>query len=66
MADSPMAEKCIRQLPPIRVGDTLERRLMQLAALDERSLSEYIRLVLQKHVFGHAATVPADDHESQP
>ena len=59
-----MTEKCTRQLPPIRVGETLERRLMQLASLDERALSEYIRLVLQKHVWGHAATVPADDDES--
>ena len=58
-----MTEKCTRQLPPIRVGETLERRLMQLASLDERALSEYIRLVLQKHVWGHAATVPADDDE---
>lgn len=39
-----MAEKCIRQLPPVRVSETLERALMRLAAADDRSLSEYIRL----------------------
>ena len=50
-------EKCIRQLPPIRVGETLEKRLMQLAAKDDRALSEYVRLVLMKHVYGHATSV---------
>lgn len=56
-----MVEKCTRNLPPIRVGETLERRLMQLASLDERALSEYIRLVLMKHVFGHSVIVPDDE-----
>ena len=56
-----MAEKCIRQLPTIRISDTLETALMRLAARDERSLSEYIRLSLERHAFGHAASVLRDD-----
>lgn len=56
-----MAEKCIRQLPAIRVSDTLERALMRLAAHDDRTLSEYVRLVLMRHALGHAATLPHDD-----
>jgi hypothetical protein len=61
MSDDPMAEKCIRNLPPVRVSETLERTLMRLAALDDRSLSEYIRLVLMRHALGHAAMLPADE-----
>lgn len=60
-----MAEKCIRQLPPVRVSETLERALMRLAAADDRSLSEYIRIVLTRHVMGHVATLPHDDEAHQ-
>lgn len=52
-------EKCIRQLPPLRVSESLETALMRLAAGQERSLSEYIKLVLSHHVFGHGATMDA-------
>lgn len=52
-------EKCIRQLPPLRVSEPLETALMRLAAGQERSLSEYIKLVLSHHVFGHAPTIDA-------
>jgi hypothetical protein len=54
-------EKCIRQLPTIRISDTLETVLMRLAARDDRKLSEYVRLVLERHAFGHALSVPSDD-----
>lgn len=57
-----MAEKCTRQLPPIRVVESLEVVLMRLAAANERSLSDYIKLVLSHHAFGHAHTVgPSDE-----
>ena len=57
-----MAEKCTRQLPPVRVTESLELVLMRLAAANERSLSEYIKLALSHHAFGHAHTVgPSDD-----
>jgi len=56
-------EKCTRQLPPIRVTETLETALMRLAAQNERSLSEYIRLELFHHVFGHAPSLDLH-HES--
>lgn len=60
-----MAEKCIRQLPPVRVSETLERALMRLAAADDRSLSEYVRLVLHQHAWGHASSLPADSGDGQ-
>jgi hypothetical protein len=50
-------EKCIRQLPPLRISETLETALMRLAAGQERTLSEYIKLVLVHHVFGHAISM---------
>lgn len=59
-----MAEKCIRQLPTIRIGDTLEMVLMRMAARDDRTLSEYVRLVLERHAFGHAASVLREDAAS--
>ena len=57
-----MAEKCTRQLPPVRVPESLEVVLMRLASTQERSLSEYIKLALSHHAFGHACTVgPSDE-----
>ena len=61
-------EKCIRQLPPLRVTEPLETALMRLAASQERTLSDYIKLVLSHHVFGHASSVdarPADNNTDQ-
>ena len=56
-------EKCIRQLPTIRISETLETTLMRMSARDDRSLSEYIRLVLERHAFGHAFSLKRDDGE---
>ena len=61
-----MAEKCIRQLPPVRVPESLEHALMRLAAYEDRPLSEYVRGVLMKHVFGHAPMVELDDDGDKP
>lgn len=55
-----MAEKCISQLPPVRVPESLYFALMHLAAHEDRPLSEYVRTVLMRHVFGHA---PSLDHD---
>lgn len=60
-----MNEKRIRQLPPVRISESLESSLMRLAAADERSLSEYIRLVLTRHVMGHGATLPHDEEHAK-
>lgn len=57
-------EKCIRHLPQIRVPESLETALMRLAAGQERTLSEYVKLVLAHHVFGHAVTIDAHTSES--
>lgn len=52
-----MAEKRTRQLPNIRVSESLEMALMRLASRDERSLSDYVWRVLEKHCFGHGASL---------
>jgi hypothetical protein len=58
-------EKCTRQLPPIRVPESLELALMRLASVNERSLSEYIKLALSHHAFGHASTVAGSEEEGK-
>ncbi len=50
-------DKCTATLPPMRVGEPLEQALMRLAARDDRALSDYVRLVLERHCFGHAQSV---------
>ena len=60
-----MAEKCTRQLPPVRVPESLEVVLMRLASTQERSLSEYIKLVLSHHAFGHVCTVSQSDESGK-
>ena len=61
MPPDPMSEKCTHNLPTLRVSESLAVALMKLAARDERVLSDYLRRVLTNHVFGHGATVQADD-----
>lgn len=56
-----MADKCTSQLPAMRVSERLETTLMRLAAADDRALSDYIRRVLERHCFGHAANAADDD-----
>ncbi len=57
---NPFTEKRTQQLPPVRVGEMLETALHRLACKDDRALSEYIRLVLEKHCFGHGLSVRRD------
>lgn len=52
-----LSEKRIRQLPAIRISDSLEIALLRLAARDERSLSDYVWRVLERHVFGHVISL---------
>lgn len=58
-------EKCTRNLPPVRVPESLEVALMRLAARDDRTLSEYIKLVLSRHAFGHAQQFEAEPRKEQ-
>jgi hypothetical protein len=58
-------EKRITTLPPVRCSDTLLAALNELAARDERSLSEYVRRVLERHVWGMAASLPADQEQGK-
>lgn len=60
-----MAEKRTRQLPPVRIDEQLEVALMRLAMRDERSVTEYVRLVLERHAFGHARMVGQDLFDDQ-
>ena len=53
-------------MPPVRVPESLEHALMRLAAHEDRPLSEYVRGVLMKHVFGHAPMVELDDSDDKP
>ena len=48
-----MAEKCSEELK-LRVPPALWRDLAKLADADDRSLSEYCRMVLSLHTYGHA------------
>lgn len=38
----------------------LELALHRLAAADDRKLSDYIGVVLRRHVWGHSASMPCD------
>lgn len=49
-------QKRVKNLPTVRVSEDLEMGLMRLAARQDRTLSEYIRQVLTRHVFGHGAS----------
>lgn len=60
-----MAEKRTSQLPAVRCSEQLEVALMRLAAADRRELTAYVRAVLERHVWGHAATVDDDGDERQ-
>ena len=50
-------DKRTHLLPAIRVAEPLEVTLMRLAVQNDRSLSDYMRHVLEKHCFGHAMSV---------
>ena len=61
LSRSPAVEKRVRALPAIPISESLENALMRLAAHDDRTLSGYVVRVLEKHVFGHAVSLDADD-----
>ena len=48
-----MSEKCTEQFP-LRLPQDLYLSLSKLANAEDRSLSEYCRMVLSLHAFGHA------------
>lgn len=56
-----MNQKATEQLP-IRMPEALFLALSRLAAAEDRSMSEYCRMVLSLHAFGHAHRLdPAGD-----
>jgi hypothetical protein len=50
-------EKCLAELPKVRVPDELRDALIKLSVAEDRSLSDYVRYVLSLHVYGHARRV---------
>lgn len=56
MADEPpRKEKKTCTLPPIRISEALEVELMRMAMQSDRKYSDFIRLILHRHVYGHGA-----------
>jgi hypothetical protein len=45
------------KLPQIRVEPELELAAYRLASRDNRDLSDYLRIVITKHIVAHASTV---------
>lgn len=60
-----MNEKRIEVLPQVRVTDTLLAHLRRLAEADDRTTSDYIRRILESHVFGHGYTLPVSRPDSE-
>lgn len=50
-------EKCLAELPKLRVPEELRDALIKLSVAEDRSLSEYVRCVLALHVYGHVRRV---------
>lgn len=61
----PSDNKCTAELPQIRISERLEQALNRLAARDDRKLSDYVRLILERHAFGHASSVTEDPASCQ-
>lgn len=46
------------------LSEPLELELRRLADRDDRKLSEYIGMILRRHVYGHGASVLSDPEGS--
>lgn len=57
MPDPDMAEKKTRDVT-VWLSPSVELELRRLAERDQRKLSDYIGMVLHRHVFGHAFKLP--------
>jgi fructose-1,6-bisphosphatase/sedoheptulose 1,7-bisphosphatase-like protein len=44
----------------VYVSEPLELELRRLAEADDRKLSDYIAVILRRHVFGHVALTAGD------
>lgn len=58
-----LQEKRTHLLPAVRVTEALETTLMRLASQNDRSLSDYIRHVLERHSFGHVLSIDDGDED---
>lgn len=57
-------EKCLESLN-IHTGETLKRDLQDLAMHEDRTVGEYIRSVLEQHVYGHKSKLLSSSAEHQ-
>jgi hypothetical protein len=55
MTDDKRSE-CVK----VYVSEPLELELHRLASANDRTLSDYIAVILRRHVFGHAAPILDD------
>ncbi len=60
-----MADKRTVSLPSVRIREELEIALLRLANRDHRVLSDYIRVVLERHCFGHVGANGAEDSDDE-
>ena len=59
-----MNEKCTEELK-LRVPPSLLLALAKLANAEDRSISEYMRMVLSLHAFGHAHRLDDGGHRCE-
>lgn len=57
-------EKCLEEIH-LHVGESLKRDLQDLAMADNRAVGEYLRAVLELHVYGHQAKLLHPNHKHQ-
>ena len=57
MADDGKKTECVK----VWLSEPLELELRRMADGDSRKLSEYIGLILRRHVWGHSASTVVDD-----
>ncbi len=57
-----------KKTEPVKVwlSEPLELELRRLADLEERKLSDYLGLVLRRHVYGHASRMTDASRSTQP
>lgn len=60
----PHPEKCLEEIH-LHLGESLKRDLQDLAMSDNRAVGEYLRAVLELHVYGHKARLLQHEEERQ-
>lgn len=58
------AEKCLEEIH-LHLGESLKRDLQDLAMTDNRAVGEYVRAVLELHVYGAKSSLLHPNHQNQ-